>query len=301
MIGHRRRRGRSALASAARGHILARQQRRVRPVRGGRVERGNQLGASWRPGANPGTCPVARIGRASPSAHPVGRQPTVDPSQRALARPSVVACPAPPEAVATPRPDRPFVASPFARASRSRRASCPSPTGRRSCRCPPRQRRAGFAVRRRPARVTPQRGGGGGRTAHRRVGACRTGCLGLATATAGSVVRVTGDGAASAASIVFLGRRGRADDVIAPAHRSALRPPRRPSRPARAVGGCACSPPTGGDPAGRRSGSSCAPVALCAAPVALCAASRRASRPPRRSSTRRAGSRAGRRSTRCRA
>src|SRR3954447_24256450 len=40
--------------------------------------------------------PVARIGRASPSAHPVGRQPTVDPFQRAFARP-VVACAAPPE------------------------------------------------------------------------------------------------------------------------------------------------------------------------------------------------------------
>src|SRR4051794_31386786 len=39
-------------------------------------------GTNWalrRPGANPGTCPVARIGRASPSAHPVGRQPTRGP------------------------------------------------------------------------------------------------------------------------------------------------------------------------------------------------------------------------------
>jgi hypothetical protein len=46
---------------------------------------------------------------------------------------------------------------------------------------------------------------------------CRTGCLGLATATAGSVVRVTGEGAASAASIVFLGRHGHGDDLVAPA------------------------------------------------------------------------------------
>jgi murein DD-endopeptidase MepM/ murein hydrolase activator NlpD len=46
---------------------------------------------------------------------------------------------------------------------------------------------------------------------------CRTGCLGLAQATAGSVVRVAGDGAASAASVVFLGRRGAGDDVTAPA------------------------------------------------------------------------------------
>ena len=47
---------------------------------------------------------------------------------------------------------------------------------------------------------------------------CRTGCRGLATATAGSVVRLTGDGAESASSIVFLGRRGRGDDVVAAAH-----------------------------------------------------------------------------------
>jgi hypothetical protein len=46
---------------------------------------------------------------------------------------------------------------------------------------------------------------------------CRTGCLGLATATPGSVVRVTGEDAGAAASIVFLGRRGRRDDAIVPA------------------------------------------------------------------------------------
>jgi murein DD-endopeptidase MepM/ murein hydrolase activator NlpD len=46
---------------------------------------------------------------------------------------------------------------------------------------------------------------------------CRTDCLGLATATRGSVVRVTGEDAGSAAAIVFLGRRGRGDDAVAPA------------------------------------------------------------------------------------
>jgi peptidase M23-like protein len=46
---------------------------------------------------------------------------------------------------------------------------------------------------------------------------CRTGCLGLATATAGSTVRVVGDGVGAAASIVFLGRPGYRDDAPAPA------------------------------------------------------------------------------------
>jgi Peptidase family M23 len=46
---------------------------------------------------------------------------------------------------------------------------------------------------------------------------CRTACLGLATATPGSVVRVSGAAAGAATSIVFLGRRGPEDDVAAPA------------------------------------------------------------------------------------
>jgi hypothetical protein len=46
---------------------------------------------------------------------------------------------------------------------------------------------------------------------------CRTGCLGLATATPGSVVRATGEDAGSATAIVFLGRRGRRDDAVVPA------------------------------------------------------------------------------------
>jgi murein DD-endopeptidase MepM/ murein hydrolase activator NlpD len=44
---------------------------------------------------------------------------------------------------------------------------------------------------------------------------CRTGCLGVAAATPGSVVRVSGAGAGAATAIVFLGRRGREDDVAA--------------------------------------------------------------------------------------
>jgi murein DD-endopeptidase MepM/ murein hydrolase activator NlpD len=47
---------------------------------------------------------------------------------------------------------------------------------------------------------------------------CRTACLGVAIATPGSVVRVRGAHAGAAIAIVFLGRRGRGDDVVAPAH-----------------------------------------------------------------------------------
>jgi hypothetical protein len=80
MIGHPPRRPHSGLASAACVHILAPQRRRVRPVPLGRAERGNQLGAcSGALGRIRASCPVARIGRASPSAHPVGRQPTRGP------------------------------------------------------------------------------------------------------------------------------------------------------------------------------------------------------------------------------
>jgi hypothetical protein len=42
---------------------------------------------------------------------------------------------------------------------------------------------------------------------------CRTGCLGIARATPGSVVRVSGEGMATVTSIVLLGRRGYRDDV----------------------------------------------------------------------------------------
>ena len=42
---------------------------------------------------------------------------------------------------------------------------------------------------------------------------CRTGCLGIARATPGSVVRISGEGMATVTSIVLLGRRGYRDDV----------------------------------------------------------------------------------------
>jgi murein DD-endopeptidase MepM/ murein hydrolase activator NlpD len=46
---------------------------------------------------------------------------------------------------------------------------------------------------------------------------CRTACQGIARATIGSTVRVSGDGMGSATSIVLLGRRGSGDDVTVPA------------------------------------------------------------------------------------
>jgi murein DD-endopeptidase MepM/ murein hydrolase activator NlpD len=46
---------------------------------------------------------------------------------------------------------------------------------------------------------------------------CRTGCLGIARATPGSVVRVSGEGMATVANVIFLGRRGYRDDVTVPA------------------------------------------------------------------------------------
>jgi hypothetical protein len=107
MIGHPGPRGHSALASAACAHILARQQRRVRPLPVDRAERGNQLGAFGRPGANPGTCPVARIGRASPSAHPVGRQPTRGPVPARTRTPVRRGLPGFGGSAASPRFDRP--------------------------------------------------------------------------------------------------------------------------------------------------------------------------------------------------
>src|SRR3954451_15853772 len=74
MIGHERRRGHSALRPPlAAIYCRANDAESARPLW---IERSG--GTNWalrRPGANPGTCPVARVGRASPSAHPVGRQP----------------------------------------------------------------------------------------------------------------------------------------------------------------------------------------------------------------------------------
>jgi hypothetical protein len=42
---------------------------------------------------------------------------------------------------------------------------------------------------------------------------CRTGCLGISRATPGSVVRISGEGMATVASVILLGRRGYRDDV----------------------------------------------------------------------------------------
>ena len=42
---------------------------------------------------------------------------------------------------------------------------------------------------------------------------CRSGCLGISRATPGSVVRISGEGMATVASVVLLGRRGYRDDV----------------------------------------------------------------------------------------
>ena len=42
---------------------------------------------------------------------------------------------------------------------------------------------------------------------------CRTGCLGIARATPGSVVRISGEGMTTVTSVILLGRRGYRDDV----------------------------------------------------------------------------------------
>jgi peptidase M23-like protein len=46
---------------------------------------------------------------------------------------------------------------------------------------------------------------------------CRTDCLGIARATVGSTIRVSGEGMSSVTSIVLVGRRGNRDDVTLPA------------------------------------------------------------------------------------
>jgi hypothetical protein len=172
MIGHRRRRGHSALASAASAHILPRQRRRVRSLPVDRAERGNQLGASA-PWGESGLVPGSADRPCEPVSSP--RRPTTDPWTRPSAY--LHACP-PWPARPSRRPPRPprsasraalSIRPPLERRARGGRSAA-SPTGRCDRRDPPRQHRAGFAVRRRPARVTPQRGGGGGRAAPRRVG-----------------------------------------------------------------------------------------------------------------------------------
>ena len=142
----------------------------------------------------------------------------MDLSQRAFARSSAVACPAPPVAVPAPRAARPFRRL-CARSSLALAAGVlllPPPAGAHAA------TPHGSAAPASPSAAAPPvsppsvAAAAVGRPIVDGV-TCRTGCLALGTATPGSVVRVTGDGAASAASIVFLGRRGRRDDLVAPA------------------------------------------------------------------------------------
>jgi hypothetical protein len=202
MIGHPRRRGRSALASAASAHILPRQRRRVRSAACRSNGAGEPLGAYSAPRGESGHLPGSAGRPREPVSSP--RRPTTDPwtlpSAHSHACPPRLARPrgsrSPPRAPRSPRsspraprspprsprsppraprsfpPRRPALTSlrpPLERRARTGRPPA-SPTGQRICRNPPRQRRAGFAVRRRPARVTPQRGDGGGRTAQYRRG-----------------------------------------------------------------------------------------------------------------------------------
>jgi peptidase M23-like protein len=46
---------------------------------------------------------------------------------------------------------------------------------------------------------------------------CRTGCLGIARATTGSTIRVSGEGMSAVTSVVLLGRKGGRDDITVPA------------------------------------------------------------------------------------
>jgi murein DD-endopeptidase MepM/ murein hydrolase activator NlpD len=143
----------------------------------------------------------------------------VDPSQRALARLSAAACPAPLADAARQRAHRPFrrLALRSSAALAAGVVLLPPPAG--AIAATPH----GSAVPASPSAAAPPASppsvaaAAVGRPVVDAV-TCRTGCLGLATATAGSVVRVTGDGAESAASIVFLGRHGRGDDAVAAAH-----------------------------------------------------------------------------------
>jgi Peptidase family M23 len=71
---------------------------------------------------------------------------------------------------------------------------------------------------------------------------CRTGCLGIARATTGSTIRVSGEGMSGVTSVVLLGRKGNRDDVTVPATPvsptavEATLPPRARGGAARAIG-----------------------------------------------------------------
>ena len=129
-----------------------------------------------RPGANPGHVPGSADRPREPVSSP--RRPTTDRGPRTARLrtpcsppPARLAAPAPSRRCARPRwpPARPAVAPPsasprcrrLARAPVTPRCLPPRPV---LCRHPPRHRRAGISARRRPARLTPQRGGGGGRS-----------------------------------------------------------------------------------------------------------------------------------------
>ena len=97
---------------------------------------------------------------------------------------------------------------------------------------------AGHRWRRARAGARAARRRAGGRAARPVVDAitCRTGCLGIARATPGSVVRISGEGMATVASVILLGRRGYRDDVTVPPRRCRRRRS-RPRVPASAHGG----------------------------------------------------------------
>jgi murein DD-endopeptidase MepM/ murein hydrolase activator NlpD len=154
----------------------------------------------------------------------------VDPDQRASARPVAAACaetaaPACPDAVA----DRPFRPSP-SRSSPALRLGArpraalvvgllvlPAPAGARAATPHGTAAPASPPAAAPPAPPPSVATAAAGRPSVDAV-TCRTGCLGLATARAGSVVRVAGEGVGGAASVVFLGHRGPRDDRVAAAH-----------------------------------------------------------------------------------
>ena len=172
---------------------------------------GEPLGAARRLGRIRDRVPVARIGRASPSAHPAGRQPTVDPVQARFARRSAagLAC-GPPARHAREvlgRSGRRLALVAGILLATPAGAHATPPGGVRS----PASASSAAAPSATPPSATVA---AVGRPVVESI-TCRTGCLDISTATAGSIVRVTGEDAGSAASI------------------SPARPSRRPGRPHR--------------------------------------------------------------------
>ena len=193
MIGHRRRGGpfRPCIRRSRPYTAAPNDAESVRPIWVARSGGTNWVPVSGALGRIRATCPVARIGRASPSAHPVGRQPTVDPHQRAFARPR---CRRPARqsadpgaapgrrpcsaatgaAVRPPAPRRTLLpaAAGSARAPRAdplvaRLLLLPAPAGARAA-TPHGTAAPESPPAAAPPALTPQRGGGGGRAALRR-------------------------------------------------------------------------------------------------------------------------------------